>query len=148
MPSLFLKSNQKLIIAVDQESLTEFGVDSDNSEIKIWYQFPRKGGGHTGFDAKTEDIVEGRIAISQIAPLKLLFELDVLFKLKVIDRVLTCINEKHSLVVGGIGVAGGFTLFTPEQDKSIPCKIHKVDGEKYVLFEGQLGIKKTILETY
>lgn len=148
MPILFLKSNQKLIITVDEESLLDFGSGANKSDITIWYQFPRKGGGHTGFDAKTGDIVEGKIEISKIAPLKLLFELDVLYKLKVIDRVINCINEKQPLVVFGIGVVGGSTLFSPEQDKSVFAKIHKLDGEKHILFNGQIGAKKNNLEEY
>ena len=149
MPVLFLQSTQKIVISVEENYITDFKIGKGKNSIDIFYKFPQKdGGGHTGFLAQTADIVEGDININKLESNKLLVELNSIFKIKVIDRVINCINEKQILVIEGVGITGDAMLFRAIQDKSISFKIHKVKKENYIIFEGMLGFKKTTLINY
>jgi len=150
MPALFLKSNQKLVIENEEYNFDDFNqmLDSGVSNICINFSFPKKGGSKVGFTAETKEIIDGSIKLSKLSDKNILIEIDATFKLKVIDRVLSSINDKEVLVISGVNPVGSYGMNSVIADKTIKPKMHKVDGESFVVFEGSLGLKKTDLEAY
>ena len=150
MPVLFLKSNQKLFIENEEYNFDDFNqmLDAGVSNIRINFSFPKKGGNKVGFAAETKEIIDGSIKLSKFSDKNILIEIDATFKLKVIDRVLASINNKEVLVISGVSPVGSYGMNSVIADKSIKSKMHKVDGESFVVFEGYLGLKKTNLELY
>ena len=150
MPVLFLKSNQKLFIENEDYNFDDFNqmLDAGVSNIRINFSFPKKGGNKVGFTAETKEIIDGSIKLSKFSDKNILIEINATFKLKVIDRVLESINNKEVLVVSGVSPVGSYGMNIVIADKSVKSKIHKVDGESFVVFEGYLGLKKTSLDVY
>ena len=149
MPVLFLQSTQKIVISVEENYISDFKIGKGKMAIDIFYKFPQKdGGGHSGFLAQTADIIDGNVNINKLDSNKLLVELHSTFKIKVIDRVINCINEKQILVIEGVGITGDAMLFRAIQDNSVSSNIHKVKKDNYIIFAGMLGFKKTTLINY